>query len=227
MRKLVVPMAEEEYSPIPSGMRRPRVPAPSGPEEAEEPRGPPEVSRPSIPKVSVSVPAISLGGGAPGALVIAIGIIALLALYLAYSANSELGRMKAEAKGLAADLKKFRDREVSIAAPLEGKVTVRKDVPLAGVFPAFLRASGTLILAVKATLIGRSSTGAIFEVPIDQNVSIDFTAPLDFSKTGEGQDIRIDEEIPLGNEAVLKVTARDVWGEDLNSVVRRLEEISR
>jgi len=218
-------MAEDEFSAVPSG-RRGKPTLASITEEVPVPRRS-KPKAPSIPKVEikapkVSVPKLSLGGG--GKLVYVVALIALVALYFAYSASNEVGRMKGEMHGVAEDLKVFKAKEASIRAPLEGIVTLKREVPLSGVFPSTLRGSGTLTVPFKTTLVGRSAaTGAIFEINVDQEVSIDFTAPLNFSETGQGQSLLIDEQIPLGNEVDIEITARDVWGPELDSIIDRLE----
>ncbi len=230
-------MAEEDFSSVPSSMRKPRAGGKIEEErEAEVNIAEPPVPRPSMqmpkvpemPKLGMEMPKFSLGaGGGIGLPLIAVALVALLSLYMAWSAGNQVGMMKAETKLLAQDLKAFKDRDVSIRAPVDGVVTVRKDVPLAGVFPLGLTATGTIILPVKATLVGRSTTGSVFEIPIEQNVTVDFEAPLDFSKTGANENIVIDEEIPLGNEAIIKVNAGEVWGPDLDAAIGRLETISK
>ena len=173
-------------------------------------------------------PAAPKRGGGGGLLLYLALIVALASLYFAYTANSQVAMMKGEIGGVASDLKEFRSKEVSVQAPLSGSVVVKKDLPLSDVFPPTLRATGTLILPIKTTLKAYSSTGGtIYEVPIDQNVSIDFVAPLDFSKTGTGQSLTIDDQIPLGNYVNIRITARDVWGRNLDSIINRLEQASQ
>ena len=156
-----------------------------------------------------------------------LALLTLVSIYFAYTASSDVARMKAEMRGVAADLKDFRAKEAAIRAPLDGKVTLKKELPLSGIFPATLRASGTLIIPLKTTITAQSSTGGtIYLIPLDQNLSVEFVAPLDFSKTGVGQSILIDEEVELGNEALIRITARDVWGAELDSLISRLERVS-
>jgi len=230
-------MAEEDFSSVPSSMRKPRAGGKIEEEREEEvniaepsaPKPPMQMPKvPEMPKISMEMPKFSLGaGGGIGLPLIIVALVALLSLYMAWSAGNEVGKIKSEASLLAQDLKAFKDRDASIRAPVDGKITVRKDVPLAGVFPPGLTATGTIVLPIKATLVGRSTTGSIFEIPIEQNVTVDFEAPLDFSKTGENENIAINEEIPLGNEAIIKVTAGEVWGPDLDAAIGRLETISK
>ncbi|VVC03855.1 Uncharacterised protein [Candidatus Burarchaeum australiense] len=151
-------------------------------------------------------------------------IIAVIAIYFAYAANSQVGMMKEQIRGVAASLKDFRAREVSLNVPLNGKVILNKDLPLSNIFPPNLRATGTLTIPFKTTIIARNpSSGTIYEIPLDQNVSVDFVAPLNFSKTGAGQSLSINEQIPVTNQVTLRITARDVWGPDLDAIINSLE----
>jgi hypothetical protein len=230
-------MAEEEFSSVPSGMRK-RAPAGKIEEEQEgevniaapapskQPMQMPKI--PEMPKLGMEMPKISLGaGGGIGLPLITVALVALLSLYMAWSAGNEVGRIKSEASLLAQDLQAFKNRDASIRAPVDGFVTVKKDVPLAGVFPPGLKVSGTITIPLKTTLIGRSTTGGVFEIPIDQNVTADFEAPLDFSNAAQGESIVLNEEIPLGNEAIIRVNAGEVWGPDLDAAIGRLEAIAK
>ncbi|MDO8339333.1 MAG: hypothetical protein Q7T16_01610 [Candidatus Burarchaeum sp.] len=172
--------------------------------------------------------ALRKGWGMGGLLLYVALIVALASLYFAYTASSEVAQMKGEMGGMANDLKIFRSKEISVMAPLSGNVVLKKELPLSGIFPPTLRATGTLILPIKTTLRAYSPTGGtIYEIPINQNVSIDFVAPLDFSKTGVGQSLIIDDQVPVGNYVNIKITARDVWGRDLDAIINRLEQASQ
>jgi hypothetical protein len=229
-------MAEDEFSSVPSSMkgRRPSASSSSSVRAAESEERPRERMRaPEMPKISaprmpnVEMPKFSAGGsgnGAPNIVVIGIGIIALLALYLAFSAYSEVGKMKAEARGVADDLRSLRDKDALITAPIQGTVTIRKDVPVAQALGS-ATAVGTLTIPIRTTMVGRSTTGTVFEVPIDQNITVDVTSLLDFS--GSQESIAINEEIPVESGATMKVSLKQVAGDELNSMIDRLESVAK
>ena len=223
--ELKVPKKEEkrvEEVPAPKKEERPAAKhAKLRPHMASAPlTGPVRVQ----PDYTVSVPEAEGGRVSGRKLIYVLAIVVLVTIYFAYTASSDVARMKAEMRCMAEDLKVFRSKEVSITVPLEGVVTLNKELPLSNVFPSTLRVNGTLILPLKTTLIARSATGGtIYQIPLDQNISINYLLPLDFSKTGTGQSLLIDEELQLGNEVYIKVTARDIWGEELDSIISSLE----
>jgi len=228
-------MAEDEYSPVPSGLRRkPEEKEAAGLEEMIEERqqktefAPPELKMPEmkLPEISLPLPSVG-GGGGISKLAVAALLVALVALYFAYSANSQLGAMRGAVKGIVSDLKEFRDAGAQVKAPVSGKVRLAKDVQLSNVFPPGLEATGTVTIPIKTTLVSRTTTGTLVEIPIDTQVEVPFTSKLDFSKTTEGQSGKIDEEIPLQDEAIITVMAKEVWGGPLGKIISRLEKLSQ
>lgn len=230
-------MADEDYSSVPSGMRKPK------PEEKKEAEGfdemieqpagpkpsftPPELRMPEVKMPEISLPIPSAAEGGVSKLAIAALILALISLYFAYSANAQLGAMKGALKDITADLKEFRDAGAQVKAPVSGKVRLVKDVPLSSVFPPDLEATGSVKIPIKTKLLSRTSTGTLVEIPIDTEIEVPFTSKLDFSQTTEGQSAHISEEIPLQDEAIITVAAKDVWGEPLDKIISRLEKLSQ
>ena len=226
--------SEDEFSPIPSSMKRSKQEEKKTEsleemmEQQPEPAQtftPPELRMPELkpPEISLRVPSLQPSGISK--LSIAALLLALLALYFAYSANAQLGAMKGAAKDIATDLKEFRDAGAQVKAPVSGTIRIRKELALANVFPPGLEASGTVTIPIKTTLISRTSTGTLVQIPIDTQIVVPFTSTLDFSSTTEGKSAQIDEEIPLQDEAIINVTAREVWGQPLDKIISRLEKL--
>ncbi|RLG19583.1 hypothetical protein DRN67_02365 [Candidatus Micrarchaeota archaeon] len=163
-------------------------------------------------------------GGGMGRLIYIFAILALISVVLAGLAWNDVNEMKAEIRGISQNLKEFRSKEASIIAPVEGGITMKKELPLSGLFPPTLKASGRLIIPLNTTVRGRSVTGGtVYEIVLDEDLVVEFIAPLNFSKTGAGQSLIVDEELDVDDTVYITVTARDIWGAELDAIINSLD----
>ncbi len=173
-----------------------------------------QISTPSAPTVSNLLAVVAI-------------LLALVGLALGYVSLTNYNNLKNELKGMAADLREYREANISLVSNLGATHSVDTALPVKEVIPSFslpvqpqeVQGSGTINVILP---------GYTFPVSIPWNgtITIFGTLNVNTSELPENKELRLAYTLPGQGDITLKITGNDLWTQQLEDIATRLERLS-
>lgn len=217
-------MVEEEETP--SAPRRKEIEISKGvvlmpPERLEEKK---ETPRPAPPKIQTAAPSVT---SATSNLIVSLAILlSVVSLIISFVAISSQNTLKNEIGKIAADLRAFKEEDITLVSPLAANHTVEANVPLREIISPFtipivqdvpISIEGTTYHPVYGTIVlhGNATAHFLSGILIDpSNLSDERVASLKYSLLGNGT-------------TTIRFKGADIWTDQLNDILARLELLAK
>jgi len=215
-------MAEEEGTP--SAPRRKEIEISRGvvlmpPERLEEKK---EVPRPQ-PR-PLEVPAAT---PVTSNLIVSLAILlAVVSLIISFVAISGQNTLKNEIGKIAADLRAFKEEDIILVSPLAANHTVEADVPLREIISPF---SIPLVQDIPVTLEGTTYHPSYGSIVLRGNATVHFLSSIlvDPSNLSDERTLSLKYSLLGNGTTAIRFKGADLWTEQLNDVLTRLERLSK
>lgn len=210
-------MAPDTYNRLPSGL----MARPSGSGSG------------SSDSSSSSQPFDNSGTGA-SSLPLILSIIALLlgatSLYISMNNSSGAGITatdRTQLAGIAQDLRSLQQKEFSATSPdLQTVVSVEKSFPLSDILPQTFYLPLSLNIPVQGMVSGISANGQVATFRVNDTLQLRASVPVDMTNATKSIMVNINKEIPITTRIRSSFKISMVFGDELNSIIQRLEAMS-
>ena len=171
------------------------------------------------------------GGGGMGSLPLIIAIIALgisiLSLYTVYTAEKPLTvSQKVAIAGIADDLKTLQNKDVSLYAPVQTKLTLNNSYPVRDLFPATFNIPLEFTIPLDTEVVGLSSTGQPVRFKLEEDVPVKTVVQVSAAKAFGNSTIKMDKDLPIDVELYSNVKIMSAYRQELSSIIDRLDALS-
>jgi len=155
-------------------------------------------------------------------------ILSLFAFYFSLEKKSSLTEeQKKEIYLISQQLRKMQQKELVLVAPLKTSVFVEKEIPLNQIIPEnlYLYVNGTL--SANKTIMATDNKGQIFYLNLLEDVPISGSIPIYSVYSINDSSIKLKQEIPIDSKFSLNFKVSVVYGQELNDIISRLENLSK
>ena len=230
---------EEEDAEFPSAPRRKEVELGKGvvilpPERMREERERKEAENAIIeekPERKLPLPPqkpVAQQQQSSGIALILVGILAVVAIALSIIAMTSVTSIKGEIKGIAADLRDYKESTLSLKATLSAAHKVEASVPLKDVISSFtLPVAPQDLKGTGAITVFLPSIGSPVTIPWNGTITVLGTIEVNTSNLAEDRKLKLSYTLPNIGEQVLSFSAGDLFSESLNNISTRLERLSK
>ncbi|MCX8175569.1 MAG: hypothetical protein N3E51_05180 [Candidatus Micrarchaeota archaeon] len=185
---------------------------------------PPSPSPPSAPLL----PSISSESSLPLLLSGLALLIALIAFYGAFLSDKPLSpAQKAALRGIADDLRALQNRDITLSAPVSTTISLDRSYPIADLFPTYFEIPLSFEIPIDTQLVGISTTGQPVSFRVQETVPIKAKIPISSTQAFGTETIRIKKEMPVEAKFSSTVKVRAAYGQELNGIIDKLEELAR
>ena len=161
-------------------------------------------------------------------LLIVIGIIALVAIIMSFVAMSSVASIKSQLKLISADLKEFSQSQVELTTEMYQPHSISFSVPLNQVLSPFsipvpnqeIEGKGTISVVIPAYNYPVS-------IPWEGKITVFGSVTTNTSAIPSDQRLNISYSLPSTGQIKMKVSVSDLFKGKLNSVIERLDELSK
>lgn len=155
--------------------------------------------------------------------------IAVIAAVLASFSMYNLYKMKGELRAVAEDLRSFQGADISISTRFSDVThTVQASLPLREVITPFV------LPILPQELQGKGKIAMIlpgFEIPVsipwEGNVTVSGSINVDTAKLSEDRRMVLGYQLPGEGQLTIGIKGKDLWTENLDNVLKRIEAMSK
>ncbi|MEM3361832.1 MAG: hypothetical protein QXV64_02195 [Candidatus Anstonellaceae archaeon] len=152
----------------------------------------------------------------------------LLALYSSLEKEKGLTtQQKAYLKEIANQLRKLQQKDLFLVAPIKATVYVQKEIAANEVIPENLLLVVNTTLPVNKTLEAVTSKGEIIRLQIIEDIPIEGYIPIKYIYSINESKIKIDQQLPIDSKFSLTFRVSAIYGQELNEIIQKLEELSK
>lgn len=153
--------------------------------------------------------------------------LSLLSFYGAYFMEKPLSpHQKEQLKGIADDLRALQNRDIVLSAPVSTTINLDRSYPIKDLFPQEFEIPLKFVIPINTQLVGISTTGQPVQFRVQEQVPIQVTVPISSATAFGNHTIRIKKEIPVDVRFTSSIKVKTAYGQDLNKIIDRLEEIA-
>ncbi len=153
---------------------------------------------------------------------LAISIAALLISVFGYVSTP--AQPHGDMASIADDLKKIRDSEIELEAPIQTVTSIDADIPINDAVDDVIQIPISTEIPLSGKVSGTSPWGTVVEIPVKGTIPVQIIANLSMGETS--QKISITTSVDSETSTKLKVSPSDYWGEELNRIIDKLEKMS-
>ena len=209
-------MATETYNRLPSGlMARPANSGSSSPDAGLSIQSEPPSSNGSMLPIVLSIIALLLGASA---------------LYITLNNAQSTGISAADRAvlgGIANDLRSLQQKQFTAASPdLQTTVSVEKSFPLSDIMPQNFAIPISMDIPVQGNVIATSGTGQAVSLHLNDTLHVRTSVPIDLTNSTSGIMVNINKDVPITTRIRSSFTFSMVFGDELNSIIQKLDELS-
>jgi len=155
-------------------------------------------------------------------------ILSLFAFYFSLEKKSSLSEeQKKEIYLISQQLRKIQQKELVLVAPIKTSVFIEKEIPLNQILPESLYVSINGTLPVNKSIMATNDKGQIFYIDLLEDVPISGSIPIYSIYAINESSIKLKQEIPIDSKFSLNFKVNVVYGQELNDIINRLENLSR
>lgn len=171
-------------------------------------------------------------GGSPWPLVLSLIALLLGATSLYISMNNTSGGAitaadRTQLAGIAQDLRSLQQKEFSATSPdLQTVVSVEKSFPLSDILPQTFYLPLSLNIPVQGMVSGISANGQVATFRVNDTLQLRASVPVDMTNATKGIMVNINKDIPITTRIRSSFKISMVFGDELNSIIQRLEAMS-
>ncbi len=210
-------MASETYNRLPSGLMARPTPSGSGSSSSD---------------LSSSQSFDNSGSGG-SSLPLILSIIALLlgaaSLYISLNNTSGAGISagdRAQLMGIAQDLRLLQQKQFSATSPdLQTVVSVEKSFPLSDILPTTFYVPLSMNIPIQGMVTGVSANGQVATFRVNDTLQLRANVPVDMTNSTRSIIVNINKDIPITTRIRSSFQISMVFGDELNSIIQRLETI--
>jgi len=154
--------------------------------------------------------------------------LALLSVYGAYFMERPLSpAQKTQLLGIAEDLRTLQNRDIVMTAPVSTTISLDRSYPIKDLFPSEFDIPLSFVIPIDTSLVGLSGTGQPVQFRVQEEVPIQATIPISSAKAFGNNTIRIRKELPVEAKFTSAIKIRAAYGQDLNSIIDKLEAVAK
>ncbi|VVB57856.1 Uncharacterised protein [Candidatus Anstonella stagnisolia] len=155
-------------------------------------------------------------------------IIAFAALFVAFTIPSPISPdQKAQLKEISNALRTLQSKDITMTTPIRTTVYIDKSFPLQDIFPASFSLPISFNIPVNTQLVGVSSSGQPVIFKVSDTIPVVANVPIDSEKTFGNSYITIKKEIPIESRFNAAVNIRAAYGSELNTIIDKLDAMSK
>lgn len=155
-------------------------------------------------------------------------VIAIVALYFAWSANTYVESFKAKIRGLAAEVSQIQDSEIELTIKDAAyKATVKKNVPLRSFFTDSFGIPVELNIPINKRLNAYTTTGIPTSIDVKDTLTIKDVAKVDPSAINKDIYITLEADLRGTAPIVGKVRLKDLYGDRLINITNELAALGK
>lgn len=174
------------------------------------------------------VPAPSGGSSLPLMISFIALIIALAALFVAFTVPSPISpAQKAQLKEISNALRTLQSKDITMTTPIRTTVYIDKSFPLQDIFPSTFSLPLSFNIPVNTQLVGVSASGQPVIFKVSETIPVVANVPIDSEKTFGNSFITIKKEIPIESRFNAAVNIRAAYGSELNTIIDKLDEMGK
>ncbi|MCX8163642.1 MAG: hypothetical protein N3D10_03775 [Candidatus Micrarchaeota archaeon] len=155
-------------------------------------------------------------------------ILSFISLYISVEKQAGLTEeQKTQLKEIAKQLRNIQQKDLVLIAPLKTTVYAQKEIPANQVIPEDLMLVVNTTLPINTTLEAVSTKGEIMRLQLLEDLPIEGYVPIKAVYSLNDSKIKIDQQIPIESKFSLTFKVNVVYGQELNEIIQKIEELSK
>ncbi|MGB9693327.1 MAG: hypothetical protein ACPLYF_00620, partial [Fervidobacterium sp.] len=201
-----------------------RIVSPKKPEQPKEEKAQKQQEK-EVKQIKKEIQPISVQSNL---LVIGVGILAVIAIIMSFIAMSSVASIKSQLKLISADLKEFSQSQVELTTEMYQPHSINASVPLNQALSPFsipipnqeIEGKGTIQVVIPAYNYPVS-------IPWEGKITVFGSVTANTTAIPSNQQLNVNYTLPSTGAIRMKVSVSDLFKGKLNSVIERLDELSK
>ncbi|MCX8166998.1 MAG: hypothetical protein N3E37_04055 [Candidatus Micrarchaeota archaeon] len=155
-------------------------------------------------------------------------VVALIALYFAWSSYNYVMFFKGRIQTLAKQLSEINDQEIEFTIPdASYKAKISKDVPVNTLFTGPFGVPVEMNIPIDTRLTAYTTTGIPVSLNIKDNLFVKDIARIDPKSLNSNIVVKIETDIKGTTPIIGKTRLKDLYGDKIKNITKELEELSK
>ena len=161
-------------------------------------------------------------------IMIGLALVAVVSLIMSIIAMTSVANIKAEMKGIAADLREFSNQQLEVTTELNQPHTITASVPIKDVLTPFSIPVPTQEIQGEGTIsVVLPGYNYPVSIPWKGTLTVFGSVTTNVSQISSNEKLNIEYTLPSSGQLIMKINATNLMGDKINEIISSLERLSK